>query len=184
MQTFMPYSSYTKSLACLDMKRLGKQRVESWQIFKLITGQAHNKWARHPATKMWLNHDHALALYYNTNLHIFQKKGGINKKLKPIVITKNKYKEILKEPSWSNNPRVILSHRASLLRKNYFHYSQFGWSEEFLDSPYYWPTGLACSNKNLEMIAYWSQFTNEYLNHAVKIENTHMLEILKALAIL
>ncbi len=46
MQTFMPFSSVFDSLHCLDNKRLGKQRVEAYQILQAITGK----------TKAWLNH--------------------------------------------------------------------------------------------------------------------------------
>lgn len=36
MQTFLPYSDFTKSAQCLDNRRLGKQRVECLQILQTI----------------------------------------------------------------------------------------------------------------------------------------------------
>lgn len=33
MNTFLPYADFQKSAQCLDNKRLGKQRVEAWQIY-------------------------------------------------------------------------------------------------------------------------------------------------------
>ena len=39
MQTFLPYPDIQKSLESLDNKRLGKQRVESYQIISAITGR-------------------------------------------------------------------------------------------------------------------------------------------------
>ncbi len=39
MQTFLPYSDFRKSLESLDNKRLGKQRVEAYQIISAITGR-------------------------------------------------------------------------------------------------------------------------------------------------
>lgn len=33
MQTFLPYADFEKTAKCLDYKRLGKQRVEAWQIY-------------------------------------------------------------------------------------------------------------------------------------------------------
>jgi len=36
MQTFLPYASFAKSAACLDNRRLGKQRVEAMQILKIL----------------------------------------------------------------------------------------------------------------------------------------------------
>lgn len=40
MQTFLPYPSFIKSAQCLDNKRLGKQRVEAYQILQILTKQA------------------------------------------------------------------------------------------------------------------------------------------------
>lgn len=40
MQTFLPYKSFVKSAACLDMRRLGKQRVEAKQILMALTGES------------------------------------------------------------------------------------------------------------------------------------------------
>lgn len=36
MQTFLPYPDFKKSASCLDNKRLGKQRVEAWQIYSTL----------------------------------------------------------------------------------------------------------------------------------------------------
>lgn len=36
MQTFLPYSDFKKTAKCLDYKRLGKQRVEAWQIYETL----------------------------------------------------------------------------------------------------------------------------------------------------
>ena len=37
MQIFLPYADFRKSLRVLDNKRLGKQRVETYQIISAIT---------------------------------------------------------------------------------------------------------------------------------------------------
>ena len=39
MQTFLPYPDFKQSAACLDYRRLGKQRVEGVQILKKILGE-------------------------------------------------------------------------------------------------------------------------------------------------
>jgi len=53
MQTFMPYGSqYDQTAKCLDVKRLGKQRVETYQILKALLGESKG-WRNHPATRMW-----------------------------------------------------------------------------------------------------------------------------------
>lgn len=62
MQTFLPVASTSKSAEMLDYRRLGKQRVETWQILNTLTGQSSG-WANHPAVKMWRGHETALAIY-------------------------------------------------------------------------------------------------------------------------
>lgn len=39
MQTFLPYADFAESASVLDQKRLGKQRVETLQIFQALTGR-------------------------------------------------------------------------------------------------------------------------------------------------
>lgn len=51
--------------------------------------------------------------------------------LRPAV-RQNKY------PPWFGDPEFHASHRSNLLRKDYRHYSQFGWMEP-IDLPYLWP---------------------------------------------
>lgn len=36
MQTFLPYISFEESAACLDYRRLGKQRLEAKQLLNAI----------------------------------------------------------------------------------------------------------------------------------------------------
>ena len=36
MQTFLPYPNFADSLDCLDYRRLGKQRVEAFQIINAL----------------------------------------------------------------------------------------------------------------------------------------------------
>jgi hypothetical protein len=62
MQTFLPYSDFDRSAATLDLKRLGKQRVENLQIMTtLLTGR--EAWKNHPAVKMWRGYEFALLSY-------------------------------------------------------------------------------------------------------------------------
>ena len=45
MQTFLPYSDFIKSAKCLDYRRLGKQRVEAWQIYNTLKkGENYANW--------------------------------------------------------------------------------------------------------------------------------------------
>ena len=130
MQTFLPYPNMEKSLQCLDYKRLGKQRVEASQILKALTNPNYG-WQHHPAVKMWRGCEGALTLYMNTAIHEWIKRGYNN--TMPIVEIKNIY-----VPEWWGDPRFHDSHKSSLLRKDFDHYSQFNWDVP-LDLPYYWP---------------------------------------------
>ena len=61
MQTFLPYPSFEETASILDYRRLGKQRIEAFQIHNIIT-QPHyvGSWAHHPAVKMWRGYENAL----------------------------------------------------------------------------------------------------------------------------
>ena len=43
MNTFLPYSDFIRSAKCLDYKRLGKQRVEAWQIYQTLKQGKYKK---------------------------------------------------------------------------------------------------------------------------------------------
>ena len=63
VQTFTPYADFEKSLRSLDLKRLGKQRVEVIQIVRahIVPGYA---WAKDPAVLMWRGTQEALGQQY------------------------------------------------------------------------------------------------------------------------
>jgi hypothetical protein len=149
MQTFLPIGisnnnveqlkmDYYGSLSALDRLRLGKQRLEAMQlvnsIYKLQDNpQAKVGWANHPARKMWTKYIPALKLYHNLSIKIWINRGYTNNMVlyditDPIVI-----------PSWHGDHRLHSSHRSNLLRKNFFYYSAFGWSEPS-DLHYFWPS--------------------------------------------
>lgn len=39
MQTFYPFEDQNKTFACLDYKRIGKQRVEGYQILRTLASE-------------------------------------------------------------------------------------------------------------------------------------------------
>ena len=43
VNTFLPYPDFVKSAKALDYKRLGKQRVEAWQILRALRGEKITK---------------------------------------------------------------------------------------------------------------------------------------------
>jgi len=50
VNTFLPHADFVKSAESLDNKRLGKQRVEAWQILQALRGNTKG-WVNHPATR-------------------------------------------------------------------------------------------------------------------------------------
>lgn len=150
MQTFLPYASFKDSARCLDMKRLGKQRVESKQIMIALgygvgehEGNPQSRWRNHPAVKMWRGHELSLAEYslamcaewmdrgYNDSLYDQFRVAWIRMLASP-------QRSQLTSPPWLGEPTLHASHRSNLLRKLPYHYSRFGWAEAD-DMEYFWP---------------------------------------------
>lgn len=146
MQTFLPYQDFKKSAQCLDYKRLGKQRVEAWQIFNTIekknqgidtiitsTGKIRKLgWTNHPAVLMWEGYEFALQEYYNTIVKTWVGRG-FNNNMKLFDLPK-----IYDYPKWLGNEEFHASHRSNLLRKDREFYSQYKWKETD-NLEYVWP---------------------------------------------
>ena len=132
MQTFLPYSSFRKTMKVLDYRRLGKQRVEAKQILNILLDRTETRgWRNHPITKMWVGYETALQLYYNNCVTEWIVRGyNNNMELEDIT-------EPLIYPEWLGNKSFHASHRGNLLRKDFDYYSKFNWEED-LDSPYVW----------------------------------------------
>lgn len=132
MQTFLPFSDFKESIEVLDYRRLGKQRVETFQVLNILLGRTQSKgWVNHPVTRMWRGFEEALKIYQNFTINEWIKRGYKN----------NMSFEIIDEssvvmPFWLGDERVHRSHRSNLLRKDYDYYSQF--FNEPTDLEYYW----------------------------------------------
>jgi len=149
MQTFLPYADFAKSAACLDNKRLGKQRVEAYQILKTLKKirlAGHNPyklreigWRNHPAVNMWKHHDGHLILYASTICEEWMSRGyedGINERLKLFVMELPQ--ELFVPAPWFGNAEFHRSHQSNLVRKNPEHYRKF-FPDVPADLPYVWP---------------------------------------------
>jgi hypothetical protein len=148
----------------LDKRRLGKQRVEAWQIIKVLeeydkTGEVGKKgWVNHPATKMWMGYTNALKVYFNLCVKEWIRRGCVNN-LALYDVDEEKYRivpckfdgvhcEFLEEfdeycfPPWFSFPPFVLAHRAALLRKEPESYACFDDDQidEYYDKGYLWPT--------------------------------------------
>ena len=137
MQTFLPYQDFMKCAEVLDNKRLGKQRVEAYQI--LLCLETPNRWKNHPAVLMWKGYSAKLYTYLLSMCCEWVNRGfndSILKKAERFAQTPYFLNPI---PDFLGNEKFHASHRSNLLRKNFNHYSQFGWKEDS-NLPYYWPT--------------------------------------------
>jgi len=122
MQTFLPYSDYVKSAQVLDMRRLGKQRVETLQILGALL-DPDKGWKNHPATKMWAGHEAGLAAYGVDICQEWLNRGYKDTCLGKIsaLITPD-YSDI---PDWIGDDDFHLSHQSNLLRKDAEHYGKY-----------------------------------------------------------
>jgi hypothetical protein len=116
MQTFLPYPDFYKSARVLDSKRLGKQRVEAYQILRTLSGET-NGWKNHPATRMWRGHEPVLFIYTLIVCDEWVKRNN-----KDTIISKlERYRFpencTSMHPPWLGNEDFHRSHRANLVRK-------------------------------------------------------------------
>ena len=141
MQTFLPYSDFEMSAKVLDYRRLGKQRVEAYQILNVLNlsnnintnTKKRVGWSNHPAVLMWKNHDDWLKLYFNTISKEWKNRGYKHNMGFMVLPTM-----LENPPTWLGNPAFHLSHRSNLLRKNASHYRKF-WLNDPDNLPYVWP---------------------------------------------
>jgi len=164
MNTFLPYANFMKSAQCLDYRRLGKQRVEAWQIYQTLQkGQykscqcgcnevfnghcvgCYSKvkktaWYNHPIVKMWSGYEVALLNYGRIICEEWISRGykdTMREKFISIMRFVDGYKV---NPYWLGNKKFHASMRSNLLRKDKKYYSKFGWKEKN-NLPYYWIKG-------------------------------------------
>lgn len=152
MQTFLTRDTFKESAKDLDYKRLGKQRVEAYQILNANRRVEEHYdvfgpysvpkvgWKNHPAVLMWRNYDNFLAMY-----GIYMCKEWVSRGYKDTL--EEKFFEVLgktayRVPYWwaeeKHKQKLINSHRNALVLKDSEYYSPL-----FPDSKpvnnYYWP---------------------------------------------
>lgn len=136
MQTFLPYKSFAESAACLDNKRLGKQRVEVLQILKALHDPTYG-WQNHPAVKMWRGHIPALGLYGIEICNEWFYNREFNDTCALQIASYFPCHSQVIMPDWLTD-EFCLSHRSNLIRKNPEHYRKF-WPDVPDNLPYIWP---------------------------------------------
>lgn len=142
MQTFLPFSSYTESARCLDRQRLGKQRLETYQILCALRDPNYG-WQNHPAVNMWRGYESCLAIYGLTICFEWIERGYKDNMYPRIENIWNEYSYEHQErerPPWIGNPHFHASHRAMLFKKDPEYYSGFYGTFDPAITDYYWPT--------------------------------------------
>lgn len=150
MMVFIPFNDPIKIAKILDYKRLGKQRVEARQILSIILGEAKGSaWRHHPAVLMWKDYPRALKYYYNMMIKEWIERGYVNN-----MKTYDDDDVDVKMPWFMYCEPILLSHRATLLRKNHSHYSEyFEAPKSYIEHGVIWPVSPKyVSEENIEKL--------------------------------
>jgi hypothetical protein len=140
VQTFLPYADFFRSAASLDYRRLGKQRVETYQILRCLRGLTSG-WSSHPAVQMWRGYEDALVAYGTVMccewLHRGYKDTCLGK-IQSLISTPGSIPARIAMPGWLGDTAIHLSHRSNLVRKDPTHYAPI-FPDVDPSLPYVWP---------------------------------------------
>lgn len=117
----------------LDNKRLGKQRVEAYQIIKALTGQSKG-WVNHPATVMWRGYESFLCKYGMVMCREWIYRGFNDSLMEKFNMYHDFFPEV--RPWWYDYEPLHISHQSNLYRKDPVHYAQY--ENVGADLPYVW----------------------------------------------
>ena len=138
MQTFVPYPDLRASCVVLDDRRLGKQRVETFQILRALTWPSY-AWKNHPAVRMWRGFVPGLVEYGLENCREWVRRGYADSVAEQLLAwTGGRVPSGAPMPPWWGLEALHLSHRSALLRKDPDHYRPI-FGDEPDDLPYLWP---------------------------------------------
>lgn len=133
MQTFItstaddPQRAIVETFDMLDQSRLGKQRVEAYQI--LLAFEEHTKksptkythWLSSPAVRMWEGHLPALTVYGAINCMRWRKLGHDDTLLGQFQLRRRVYlandPDAVVWPWWFGHPAMVRTHQAKLYYK-------------------------------------------------------------------
>lgn len=144
MQTFLPYADPRESAAALDDRRLGKQRVETFQVLRALTWPTYG-WKNHPATRMWRGFVPGLVAYGLACVDEWRARGRADATRASLLEFSGGQEpdwdtlhDTGRLPPWVGDEALHLSHRSALVRKDPEHYRPlFGDVPD--DLPYVWP---------------------------------------------
>ncbi len=134
MQTFLPYPDFERSARTLDDRRLGKQRIEAWQIYRALRGVTKG-WQFHPAVRMWRGFEQALLMYGYCVCKEWRSRGFSDSLLPQFARRLRRNRVVM--PPWMGSQTFHRSHRSNLMRKDPKHYGKRFTTKPGL--PYVWP---------------------------------------------
>ncbi|OBK71865.1 MSMEG_6728 family protein [Mycobacterium sp. 1274761.0] len=149
MQTFLPYPGFTDSARVLDVRRLGKQRVETIQVLRALTVAGYG-WRHHPAAAMWAGYEEALVRYGLDVCAVWCESGRADTCAATLVgdltqaigtrtvRTQAELATAAELPPWLGDRDFHRSHQAALVRKDPEFYRRF-FPDVADDLPYVWP---------------------------------------------
>lgn len=154
MQTFLtssdadPQAAIVATFDMLDQARLGKQRVEAYQI--LLAHEEHTKrnptkyihWMSSPAVHMWAGHLPALAVYGAINCLRWRRLGHADTLLGQFSSRRRIYlandPNAVVWPWWFGHPAMVRTHQTKL-----YHKGSALWVADqkapVMNLPYLWP---------------------------------------------
>ena len=146
MQTFLPYASFERSARVLDVRRLGKQRVETLQVFRALHVAGYG-WRHHPTVRMWRGYDEALLCYGVAVVRRWRALGYDDTVLDQLlalapgrmVASQAELRRRGRLPWWLGRRAFHRSHRSALVRKAPDVYRPL-FPDVPDDLPYIWPT--------------------------------------------
>jgi hypothetical protein len=141
MQTFIISQDFPTCAKVLDNKRLNKQKVEAYQILKVLKSWESAKgWKNHPAVLMWKNHEETL-IQYALDIANECLSRGFKDTLIPKIMEFSNHFTNTTSPDWITDD-FCKAHKSNLLRKNFSFYCQYNWNIP-TDLPYIWPVQIS-----------------------------------------
>jgi hypothetical protein len=141
MQTFLPVADFAETARILDDARLGKQRVEAFQIIRTLDGVTKG-WRNHPAVRMWRGYEAGLIEYGLVICTEWDRRGYADTVRGKLAEHQRAAGGPILLPPWIGNEALHASHRSNLLRKDPEFYGRYKWAEP-PDLPYVWPVPKA-----------------------------------------
>lgn len=140
MQTFLPYTDFRESAKTLDVKRLGKQRVEVLQLLNSFHRPNYKGWKNHPCRNMWRGYENALVEYGQVICEVWKERGYKDTCYEKIGAHYDKSQPTT-IPWWLGMNDLHTSHQSMLIQK-YPEYYKDKFPNAPDNLPYIWPSNI------------------------------------------